>query len=190
MPGTSWVKAANVHLTLKFLGDVEDRLVGAIGASLMTAAASVEVFDLTIRGLGAFPTLARPRVIWVGASGPGLGALVESVERALEPLGFPRETRPFSAHVTLGRVRAGARDRRVSRHMSAEEDRGVPRGTRGTPSARGAWGALSRPPIISMPPIISTPPILITRIVLMRSQLSPRGASYTELAAAPLAPPR
>ncbi|MGH7266650.1 MAG: RNA 2',3'-cyclic phosphodiesterase, partial [Candidatus Rokuibacteriota bacterium] len=132
IPGVSWVQATNLHMTLKFLGDVEETRVETIATGLTSAAAQVEAFDLTIRGLGAFPTLARPQVIWAGASGPRLGALVESIERALEPLGFPRETRPFSAHITLGRVRAkstrslsrevGTADRRLP--QDAEENRG------------------------------------------------------------------
>lgn len=166
IPGVAWVKAVNLHMTLKFLGNVEEGAVGPIARGLATAAAQVEAFDLDILGLGAFPTLARPRVIWIGASGPRLSALVESIERALEPLGFPRETRPFSAHITLGRVR---------------------------PFSRNAGDGGPRRPI-AVPPTptgaSSRSPVPVSRIVLMRSRLSPSGANYTELGVFSLASPR
>jgi 2'-5' RNA ligase len=166
IPGVAWVNAANLHMTLKFLGNVEEGAVAPIASGLTTATAQVEAFDLEILALGAFPTLARPRVIWIGASGPRLSALVESIESALEPLGFPRETRPFSAHITLGRVRP------FSRNASD----GGPRKAIGGPPTPTDTG--------------SRPPVPISQIVLMRSRPSPSGVTYTELAAFSLASPR
>jgi RNA 2',3'-cyclic 3'-phosphodiesterase len=166
IPRVEWVKATNLHMTLKFLGNVEEEAIGPIVCGLTTAAAQVEAFDLDILELGVFPTLARPRVIWIGASGPRLSALVESIESALEPLGFPRETRPFSAHITLGRVRP------FSRNASD----GGPRKAIGGPPTPTDTG--------------SRPPVPISQIVLMRSRPSPSGVTYTELAAFSLASPR
>ena len=189
IPGVAWVKAGNLHLTLKFLGDVEEQRIEAIATSLTKAAAQVDAFDLTIGGFGAFPTRARPRVIWVEANGPRLHALVESIECALEALGFPRETRPFAGHITLGRVRARS-TRGLSRHAGAEghhkvaHDQGIPSAPRGTPSEPGVWGAMSGSPMST------DAATRVTRIVLMRSQLTSGGASYKELGAFSLAPPR
>jgi 2'-5' RNA ligase len=100
------VREDQLHLTLKFLGDVEKSLVPAIAEGMTRAVASADAFDWALRGTGAFPSSARPSVIWAGAdAGDRFASLAEQIESACEPLGFPRETRPFRAHVTLARVR-------------------------------------------------------------------------------------
>ena len=147
----------NVHLTLKFLGGVEAARLDAVAAALSTAVAPRGAFHLTLSGLGAFPCPARPRGVWAGV-GEGAGAareLASRVDAALAPLGFPRESRPFSAHVTLGRLRTPRPDRRLGEALAA---------------SGGAFGGQR-----------------VTHVSLMRSQLSPGGARYTELAALPLA---
>lgn len=103
----AWVAVGNLHVTLKFLGRVERFRLGEVGAALAETAAGTAAFELAVQGLGAFPTPTRARVIWAGV-GAGAGAtsgLAACVEEALAGLGFPRETRPFEPHVTLGRVR-------------------------------------------------------------------------------------
>jgi 2'-5' RNA ligase len=105
-----WVREGGLHVTLKFLGEVEPERLAAIRAALSTAARGTPVLSFTPTELGAFPTLSRARVLWAGYhSGPALELLVHRVEQATEPLGFPVEGRPFRAHVTLGRARQGAR---------------------------------------------------------------------------------
>jgi len=150
-PGVGWVTRDNVHLTLKFLGGVESPRLAAIESALSTAATGHGAFELTVRGLGAFPTPMRPRVLWAGVAGgvAELTALAARIDDALHALGVPRETRPFAAHVTLGRVREPRANPRLAEALDASETFG-------------------RQPV--------------TRVSLMRSDLSPRGARYTELA--------
>lgn len=102
-----WVAACNMHLTLKFLGDVPEKDIPQVGRTVELAVAETPAFELEIRGLGAFPHPGRPQTIWLGtgSGGPELAALADQVERALEPLGFARERRPFHGHLTLGRLR-------------------------------------------------------------------------------------
>lgn len=107
-----WVPSANMHQTVKFLGDVDVELTEGIAAALKSVAADVAPFRLEAFGFGAFPNPGRPRVIWVGIKDPagGLLRLHQGVEAALEVIGFPMENRPFRPHVTLGRVKRGACD--------------------------------------------------------------------------------
>lgn len=107
-----WVRPEGLHVTMKFLGEVADERVTAIGAALEGAVAAARPFEVTLGGVGAFPTPARPRVIWLGVEvHPALELLANDIENALQPFGFEAELRPFRPHVTLGRVRHGARPR-------------------------------------------------------------------------------
>ncbi|MCL6499232.1 MAG: RNA 2',3'-cyclic phosphodiesterase [Firmicutes bacterium] len=104
-----WVEPHNLHLTLKFLGPVEASRVSRVAEALRVVESSAP-FDLHLVGVGAFPRPRGARVLWVGV-GEGsqeLGRLARAVEYALEPLGFAREERPFSAHLTIGRLRTPA----------------------------------------------------------------------------------
>lgn len=106
--GIGWVKPEGLHLTLKFLGDVEEARVPAIVEAVRTVAAAHPVPRLVVQGVGAFPSLARPRVVWAGVEAtPRLELLQHDAEGTLARLGFEVEGRPFRPHVTLGRVRAG-----------------------------------------------------------------------------------
>jgi len=102
-----WVRPEGMHLTLRFLGDIEEGCVGELLEGLARGVSSLPSLRLGTAGLGAFPSLKRPRVIWVGCRGEGLGALAAATEKSISELGFPREERPFRPHVTLGRVRSG-----------------------------------------------------------------------------------
>jgi len=113
-----WVGRDHYHLTLKFFGEVEPGRVDAIAGMLSEAARILPALDLSLDGLGAFPTPQRARVLWAGLVGPpDLELLQDRVERGSEALGFPLEGKAFRPHVTLGRVRererlpAGAADR-------------------------------------------------------------------------------
>jgi 2'-5' RNA ligase len=155
-----WVRPEGIHLTLKFLGAVEEGHVATITSALERVIAPFEV-RLRIDRLGAFPSVssARLRVVWAGLSGDidALAALAARVESALEPLGFPREGRPFAPHLTLARVpdEAGGEERR----------------------ALGAMIQGLRPPPL--------PAIVLSEVHLMRSVLGRGGARYSELAAFP-----
>ena len=103
----NWVETHNLHLTLKFLGDVHQRDVLDVCRAVSTGAAQVEPFNLEIRGAGAFPNAARPRTVWIGAGQgePQMVALHDRIEQALAKLGFREEHRRFQTHLTIGRVR-------------------------------------------------------------------------------------
>jgi 2'-5' RNA ligase len=111
----AWVARDNVHLTLKFLGAVELERVDAIAGALAGAAAGCHGFDLTVRGLGAFPTPRRPRVLWAGVDqgAAQVAALARRVDEALVALGFAPEPRAFTAHATLGRLRVPQAEARL-----------------------------------------------------------------------------
>ena len=104
----AWVPAANVHLTLKFLGPIKAEASEAIVARLTQGLAGRAPFEVEARGLGAFPSVERPRVLWAGVrEQPALLALHKDIEGWMEELGFPRETRPYHPHLTVGRVGDG-----------------------------------------------------------------------------------
>lgn len=105
-----YVSPENIHLTLKFLGDVDSSLLPAVYQSVAAVAARHEPFSLSLAGLGCFPNVKRPRVIWAGVATPGpqLTAMATDLDSALNRLGFARERRPFQAHLTLARIKRGA----------------------------------------------------------------------------------
>lgn len=148
-----WVAPAGIHLTLQFLGEVDDGLAPSVLAAL--AALEVAPFSLSLAGLGAFPTARQPRVVWVGLGGDtgALAALQAAVGAATAPLGFTPEARPFRAHLTLGRARPDA-----------------------APAALRALGeALAR---VAPPPPLSW---TAGAPALFQSTLTPQGARYTRL---------
>ena len=102
-----WVDPESIHLTLKFLGSVSGETIPEIVEAMSLVAQPVSPFTLQIGGTGAFPNWQRPQVVWVGVGGEmgRLTTLQRELEAALSPLGFPPESRPFSPHLTLGRLR-------------------------------------------------------------------------------------
>lgn len=156
----AWVAPGTLHVTLKFLGDVDEALLGPVAAALAPVAAAVPPFVLVVEGLGAFPSAARARVVWAGTGdgSPVLGRLAGAVDTALTPLGFAPETRPFTAHVTLGRVREPRRVPGLEAALAASPGR--------------SYGA-----------------VRVEGLSLMRSELAPGGARYSELRRLPLAGP-
>lgn len=105
--GLSWVRAANLHLTLRFLGEIEPRMLEPVREAVAVAASAVAPFTVSLRGLGGFPPGRAPRVLWasVAAGGSELEALYGALEAALVARGMPPESRPFHPHVTLARAR-------------------------------------------------------------------------------------
>ncbi|UCC73077.1 MAG: RNA 2',3'-cyclic phosphodiesterase [Gemmatimonadota bacterium] len=104
-----WVAPENVHLTLKFLGEIPEARVPDVCSAVGEAAADLSSFAMAVGGFGAFPSLRRPQVVWVGVEpNSTLASLHESLEGQLALLGFPREDRPFRPHLTLGRTRRRA----------------------------------------------------------------------------------
>lgn len=117
------VHAEQLHLTLKFLGDTEEGLVPEIMKVLRTAARGVAPFTIRVRGTGAFPSLSRMNVLWVGIEGAEpLVGIATAVDEALVRLGYERERRPWTAHVTLARVKGGGGLDRVREILAAHRD--------------------------------------------------------------------
>ena len=100
-----WVPPDRYHVTLKFLGEVDDERVEALAGALHGAARETEPFEVELSGVGAFPTIRRPRVLWLGVdASPRLRSLKQDVEWAMAGEGFEREARTFHPHLTLGRA--------------------------------------------------------------------------------------
>jgi RNA 2',3'-cyclic 3'-phosphodiesterase len=103
----TWTKTANLHYTLKFLGDVQATQTNDVCRAVQEAVSPFTPFEIVAAGVGAFPSISRPRTVWLGV---GEGAeptelVFQAIERLLAPLGFPPEGRRFTPHLTLGRVR-------------------------------------------------------------------------------------
>ena len=158
-----WVAPQNMHLTLKFLGDVSARNLRLLENMLASEAAKHCAFEFGVGTLGAFPSERHPRVLWVGVSGPEiLFHLHEGIENAMARLGYPRERRPYQPHLTLARVARNAPAgviRQVSQVLREE--------------TLGYLGS-----------------VRVEAVHLYRSDLSPRGPRYTRLFTAPLATDR
>lgn len=151
-----WVEPNHIHLTLKFLGDVPEERIDEIRRALEPVAAAAAPFAFDVAGLGCFPNTRRPNVVWVGVEEPGgrLAALQEAVETALGRLGFGREERAFSPHLTLGRVRRDGRPADIAAVGEAVEKKKA--------------GRIGRQDV--------------SAIAIFKSDLTPDGSVYTELA--------
>ena len=103
-----WVEKDNIHLTLKFLGEVQEERIDDVVSKLEAVAKVSKPFEMTIKDTGAFPNIDYPRVIWAGLD-KGAGEskeIAQKIDEGLEQLGFQKETRAFSPHLTIGRVRS------------------------------------------------------------------------------------
>ncbi len=115
-----WVRDENIHITLKFLGSTEESIVEEIRESLLGRVALHRPFSVRIAGTGYFPAGRRPRVLWTGIEdGERLLSLRRDVEEAMAALGYPEEGRPFSPHLTIGRVRS---DKRMAEMLKRLDD--------------------------------------------------------------------
>lgn len=118
-----WVRPDGLHLTLKFLGEIDEAVACRVGTVLADLAGRHGPFPLGFRGTGAFPNERDPRVLWVGAfAGPGLAVFQEELDSVLEPEGFEREQREFKPHLTLGRVKGSGRIREVMAELDKRRD--------------------------------------------------------------------
>ncbi len=159
--GVRWVRPEGIHLTLRFYGDIDPAQLPELQAGLSRAAAVAAPMPLEVAGVGAFPSAARPTVIWAGVVGQvePLQNLQAAVEREATRLGFKPEGRDYKPHLTLGRVNSGLGVRELSRLSEA------------LAAARGRQFGGFRPGHLS----------------LMNSQLGPGGSVYTRLFQSPLA---
>lgn len=149
----SWVRRENLHVTLRFLGEVAPAQIEELQLAAEVAGEGLSPLSLELDLLGAFPNRERPRVIWAGSSSPPpeILQLYEQLERELHPLGFPPEGKPYTPHVTLARVKE--RDRAKIRWLGERLERIEP--FRLVAQARG--------------------------LTLMESRLTPGGAIYTPI---------
>lgn len=124
---TKWVEPENLHVTLRFLGDVSDAAVDGVRDVLRRAAAEVGPFRMDVVGVGAFPSIRRPQTVWAGirAGQAELQALYRRVEAGVHGLGFAAETRGFTAHLTLGRRREEGRSEALTQRLEALRDQPV-----------------------------------------------------------------
>lgn len=152
-----WVRPENIHLTLKFLGQIPSQRVAEVTGAMQAAGRETPPLSLTVQGMGVFPGIRAPKVLWVGLGGAtdALGRLQGRLEECLTEVGFAPERRPFKAHMTLARIKARVDADRLLQGLQA------------------AGGYAPRP-------------FEVQEMVLYRSELRPRGAVYTPLARAVL----
>lgn len=153
-----WLAVKNIHLTLKFLGDIDARRIPAVAARMDAAVGQVPPFHLRARGAGVFPNRRHARVLWVGVDGDldRLDKTQAALESSLEGIGFKREPRRFHPHLTIGRTRRRIDAPTLGASLALLED-------------------------------AASDSFLVDRLGLFRSDLKPAGAEYTLLHSSPLA---
>jgi 2'-5' RNA ligase len=152
-----WIRPENIHITLKFLGNVEAADINKIYGAIYNTTDGVASISLKAKGVGVFPGIIRPRVLWVGLTGQleFLMRLQQTLDENLKAIGFPKEKRPFKGHLTIGRIKAKINNKifvdalRAFSHFESET-------------------------------------FIADKIILFKSELKPQGAVYTNLASASL----
>ncbi|MBK7454768.1 MAG: RNA 2',3'-cyclic phosphodiesterase [Anaerolineales bacterium] len=158
-----WIPAQNMHLTLKFIGDIAGSHVEFLKQLLMREAALHMQFDLQLGGLGAYPNSRKPRVLWIGVHAPAdLAILQKKLESGVTRLGYEQADQPFSPHLTIGRVRQNINPLDLPKIRAAMDN--IQLGNIG----------IAR----------------IDSIHLIKSDLQPSGSIYTRLFSAPLSKSR
>lgn len=120
-----WVAPKNIHLTLKFLGEIGEKKIDKINTIIEDAAKNINSFYIRISSLGAFPGINSPRVIWVGIDKGDneIKEIAKGLEEKIAKLGIPKEGRAFSSHITIGRVRSGLNRERLSQYLKTLGDK-------------------------------------------------------------------
>lgn len=158
-PEARWTRPEGIHLTLKFLGEISDVQVKQVTEAL-AGLGGLEVFEIEVKGFGFFPDARRPRVFWAGLEAPpALAELAARVEGAMEPLGFPREQRPFRPHLTLARFNT-PRPQPALQELLGQD-----------------VGGVREPPLLGR--------FEVSEFFLYESKLSPHGAEYSRVARFP-----
>jgi len=119
-----WVRSKGMHLTLKFLGGIQEEQIPEIAEILTHCSAETGRFNLTIHSLGAFPNETNPKVIWIGVEDKSgrLGTLQQSIEKGLAAIGFKEEKRAFTPHLTLGRLKSPKGRRALGQRLEASRE--------------------------------------------------------------------
>ena len=152
-----WVEPKNLHVTLKFLGDIPLNDLPQLISAVTQCTRQTHSFDLTFQGIGAFPNSKSPKTIWIGCQegSEGLIRLAENINEGLFPLGFPKESRRFSPHLTIGRTKKLVQDSSLMPVFTEQQDR--------------LFGSCS-----------------VSEVQIFSSELTRHGPIYDELAAIPL----
>ena len=154
-----WVNVENIHLTLKFLGEISASSLELLTQAIQSECAQTAPFTVSAENLGCFPNLRRPRVLWIGlVVPPGLNRLQRQVEASTARLGYAPEDKPFAPHLTIGRVREQAAPEEIQ--------------------------ALRR--LLEQTTIASLGTFTVKEVHLYKSDLKPDGPIYTRLASARL----
>jgi 2'-5' RNA ligase len=120
-----WVPEENIHITLKFLGSTDEATIGGIKESLHRSVAAYRPFSIRVAGTGYFPAGRRPRVVWIGIDDVGaLPDLQRDIEKEMVTFGYEEEKRPFSPHLTIGRVRSDKRVTEMLKRLDAFRETG------------------------------------------------------------------
>lgn len=162
----AWAQPASIHLTLKFLGDMDEQVIDPLRLAVEQALGNQGVVVVPLERLGAFPRPDHPRVLWAGpseqwekgAEAKRVAAIHGAIEQACEGLSFLRETRPFSPHLTLARIKMGERQVGL---------------------------ALAKSGLLALP--LALGQLTVQSVVLMQSELTPTGSVYTRRWAVALA---
>ena len=152
-----WVAVGNIHLTMKFFGNVPDDEIGSLALAAREVAAEAAPLQLQVTGAGAFPSPQAPRVVWVGLGGDlvPLTQLFYRLEKEFAALGYLPEGRAFNPHLTLGRVKSPVNRDRLAK-------------------------------LLATMPSLNWPPFTVKELILFQSVLSPQGSKYTPLQVIPL----
>lgn len=147
-----WIAPVNVHLTLKFLGEIEDKEKNQITSILSEISLNHSPFSLNLGSIGTFPNVRHPRVIWVGLNKGDfeLKEIVRGLEERIEKIGIPKEDKPFASHITIGRIRTNLNRNKLIQSLTAIEKNSEK----------------------------ENPRFLVTKITLFKSTLTPKGPVY------------
>jgi len=146
-----WVPIKNVHITLRFLGDIKKEMIEDIKKAIKNTIKEEKKFILNIRGTGVFPEQKKPRVLWVGIdNSQKLLSIYQKIQKEIEILGFQKEKRNFNPHITIGRVKSNKGIRRVIKELIRFNNK--------------EFGKIH-----------------VDKIMLMQSILKPTGAEYKEI---------
>lgn len=150
-PKIKWIKAKNLHITLKFLGEIPQSSLQKVQNEMSAVTNVVNPFEMSIQGAGFFPVQNKPRVVWLGLGNENnsIFKLHEWIDKKLEPLGFEREKRRFSPHLTLGRIKFSDNFRHLSEYIHQNE--------------------------------FASSKFIVNQILLMKSELKPTGAEYSQI---------
>ena len=160
LPFITWVKSANLHLTLKFIGDTPESKIPELQQAVAKTVTGIQPFVINLRGFGVFPDKLAPRTLWAGIEGDleVLLDLTKMIETEVTQLGFPPEGKPFCPHLTLARIKK---------------------------NQRAAGEAIEKASMLADPFIFGS--LLVEQVTLFKSELRPTGSVYTKLWALSLA---